>query len=120
MYPFGSLWLRGLTRKTHALVSLPCHCSPTVYRRTPGREHVATIYKRLTEDGRVRYTAYIRLKGHPGNPRPSTGKRTPSGEPSSTKPPSRPGDTWSARRHRNGPWQTSLTATPSTSFRPSG
>jgi hypothetical protein len=26
---------------------------------------VATIYKRLTEDGRVRYTAYIRLKGHP-------------------------------------------------------
>jgi len=26
---------------------------------------VATIYKHLTEDGRVRYTAYIRLKGHP-------------------------------------------------------
>lgn len=26
---------------------------------------MATIYKRLTEDGRVRYTAYIRLKGHP-------------------------------------------------------
>jgi hypothetical protein len=26
---------------------------------------VATIYKRLTEDGKVRYTAYIRLKGHP-------------------------------------------------------
>ena len=26
---------------------------------------MATIYKRLTEDGKVRYTAYIRLKGHP-------------------------------------------------------
>jgi hypothetical protein len=26
---------------------------------------MATIYKRLTEDGRVRYTTYIRLKGHP-------------------------------------------------------
>jgi hypothetical protein len=39
---------------------------------------VATIYKRLTEDGKVRYTAYIRLKGHPGNPdlRPE-GRRHP-------------------------------------------
>lgn len=27
----------------------------------PGAGHVATIYKRLTEDGKVRYTAYIRL-----------------------------------------------------------
>ncbi|HEY0556247.1 MAG TPA: hypothetical protein VGG20_18480 [Thermoanaerobaculia bacterium] len=26
---------------------------------------MATIYKRLTDDGKVRYTAYIRLKGHP-------------------------------------------------------
>lgn len=26
---------------------------------------MATIYKRLTKDGRVRHTAYIRLKGHP-------------------------------------------------------
>ena len=26
---------------------------------------MATIYKRLTEDGKVRYTTYIRLKGHP-------------------------------------------------------
>jgi hypothetical protein len=31
----------------------------------PGTGHVATIYKRLTEDGKVRYTAYIRMKGHP-------------------------------------------------------
>lgn len=27
--------------------------------------HVATIYKRLTKNGKVRYTAYIRLQGHP-------------------------------------------------------
>jgi len=33
--------------------------------KTPGAGHVATIYKRLTEDGKIRYTAYIRLKGHP-------------------------------------------------------
>lgn len=33
--------------------------------KNPGAGHVATIYKRLTKDGRVRYTAYIRLKGHP-------------------------------------------------------
>jgi integrase len=42
-------------------VSLPAYS----LSKNPGAGHVATIYKRLTKDGRVRYTAYIRLKGHP-------------------------------------------------------
>jgi len=33
--------------------------------KEPRSRHLATIYKRLTKDGRVRYTDYIRLKGHP-------------------------------------------------------
>jgi hypothetical protein len=33
--------------------------------KNPGAGNVATIYKHLTEDDNVRYTAYIRLKGHP-------------------------------------------------------
>jgi integrase len=45
-------------------VSLPCHCPPSLLKNL-GTGNVATIYKRLTEDGKVRYTAYIRLKGHP-------------------------------------------------------
>lgn len=35
---------------------------------------MATIYKRLTKDGRVRYTAYTCLKGHPQQSQPSDRK----------------------------------------------
>ena len=45
-----------------------CHSRVTARpqpTKNPGAGHVATIYKPLTEDGKVRYTAYIRLKGHP-------------------------------------------------------
>jgi hypothetical protein len=41
--------------------------TPPTYRlpKNPETGHVATIYKRLTEDGRARYMAHIRLKGQP-------------------------------------------------------
>lgn len=67
---------------------------------------MATIYKRLTKDGRVRYTAYIRLKGHPKQSQTFDRKADAIRWPSSTKPPSRPAATYSARKQRNGPWWT--------------
>src|SRR4051794_19279007 len=65
LYLLGSSWLSGLAREGSMLLCQSRVTPPPTASEEPGAGHVATIYKRLTKDGRVRYTAYIRLKGHP-------------------------------------------------------
>jgi hypothetical protein len=61
LYLIGSSCLSGLTREGSMLL-WQSRVTPRLQPpEDPGAGHVATIYKRLTEDGKVRYTAYIRL-----------------------------------------------------------
>jgi hypothetical protein len=89
LYLLGSSWLSSLTREGF-MVLCQSRVTPRLHPpEAPGAGHVATSYKRLTEDGKVRYTAYIRLKGTPGPDLRPEGGRHPMGQAARNRRPDR-------------------------------